>query len=126
MSKRPSTPTRISGDVASLAALIAPVEHRTATEQINHWARIGMQLERNVTAHRRRILEAAAGTRQFADLDPDEREAAHALIDADIAERASTEHFGARHRVVRGERTVALDDDGNLIEIAADGTTRPL
>jgi hypothetical protein len=56
--------------------------------------------QRSGTLTNRRVLAAAAGIGQFSDLDPNERAAAHALIDAGIA--------------------------GLLIEIAPDGSRRRL
>jgi|SRR6056297_4078299 len=125
MAKGGTTPTRISADVFGLAAAVAAVEHRSAAEQVSYWARIGMQFERDATAHHRRIIAAVSGDAQFSDLSGDERNVAHALIDANIARRAASQRFGAVRRR-SGQRTVSLDDDGNLIEIAADGITRRL
>ncbi len=125
MAKGTSTPTRVTADVATVAAAVAPAEHRTFAEQINYWARIGMQIERSGTLTNRRVLAAAAGTGQFSTLDPNERAAAHALIDAGIAGRIADERFGPASRVT-GQRTVSLDDDGLLIEIAPDGSRRRL
>jgi len=125
MAKGASTPMRVNADVAAVAAAVAPEQHRTFAEQINYWARIGMQIERSGTLTNRRVLAAAAGTGQFSALDRDEREAAHALIDADIAGRIADERFGPAARVM-GQRTVSLDDDGLLIEIAPDGSRRHL
>ena len=125
MAKGATTPTRVSADVFGLAVAVAAAEHRSAAEQISYWARIGMQFERDATAHHRRIIDVVSGDAQFSDLSRDERNVAHALIDANVARRAASERFGAARRR-SGERTVSLDDDGNLIEIAADGTTRRL
>ena len=94
-------------------------------EQINYWTRIGMQVERSATASARRIMAVAAGTAQFSTLSTEERSAAHALIDARIAERAATERFGPTARRA-GYATVSVDDEGNLVEIAPDGTRRGL
>ena len=44
----------------------------------------------------------------------------HALVDAAIAERVAGERFGRAGRA-RGQLTVSLDDDGNLVEITPDG-----
>lgn len=125
MAKGASTPTRVTADVAAIAAAVAPAEHRTFAEQINHWARIGMQIERSGTLTNRRVLAAAAGTGQFSILDRNEREAAHALIDAGIAGRIAEDRFGPAARTT-GQSTVSLDDDGLLIEIAPDGSRRRL
>jgi hypothetical protein len=125
MSKPASTSTRVAGDVVAVAAAVAPGEHRTIAEQINYWARIGMQVERSGTVVTRRVLAVAAGEAQFSTLDPDERHTAHALIDAQIAGRAAAERFGPAARAA-GHTTVSLDDDGNLIEISPEATTRRL
>lgn len=123
MAKGTSTPTRVNADVAAAAASVAPAEHRTVAEQINHWARIGMQVERSTSVAGRRVLAAAAGEAQFSTLTAEERAMAHATIDAAIAERVATERFGPAARKA-GQVTVSIDDDGNLIEIAPDGSRR--
>ena len=123
MAKGISAPTRVTADVAANAAAVAAAENRTIAEQINHWARIGMQVERATSVATRRVLAVAAGEVQFATLDDDERTLAHATVDARIAERAARERFGPAARKA-GEITVALDDDGRLVEIAPDGTRR--
>ena len=126
MAKTTSTPTRVAGDIAATASAVAPAENRSVAEQISHWARIGMQVERAGSVGNRRILAAAVGRAQFSSLtDDDERTAAHALADARIAELAAAQSFGAAARA-DGHWAVSLDDDGNLIEIAADGSRRPL
>jgi len=123
--KPASTSTRVAGDVVAIASAVAPGEHRTIAEQINHWARIGMQVERSGTIATRSVLAVAAGEAQFSVLAPGERETAHALIDAQIAERSAGQRFGPAARAA-GHTTVSLDDDGNLVEINAEGTTRRL
>ena len=125
MSKTPSTPTRVAADVASIAIAVAPTENRTFTEQVNHWARIGMQVERSGSLTNRRVLAAANGGEQFSALEGPERVAAHSLVDARITGRSAKERFGAAARVA-GQRTVSVDDDGQLVEIAPDGTRRRL
>ena len=125
MGKAASSPTRISGDVAAAAAAVAPGEHRSAAEQINYWTRIGMQVERSGTITNRRVLAVVAGEQQFSELRPQDQMAAHALIDARIAESAARQSFGAAARTA-GQTTVSLDDDGNLIEVSPDGSRRQL
>lgn len=125
MAKGASTPTRVTADVAAAAASVAPTENRTVTEQINYWARIGMQVERSTSVAHRRMLAVVAGDAQFSTLTPEERTVAHATIDARIAERAAKERFGPAARKA-GRVTVSIDEEGNLIEIAPDGTRRRL
>lgn len=125
MGKGTTTPTRVTADVAATAAAVAPGEHRTVTEQINYWARLGMQIERSTSAGSRRVLAAVTGEAQFAGLTPEDRTVAHAMVDARIAERVTKERFGAAARKA-GQVTVSIDDDGTLVEIAPDGSRRPL
>jgi hypothetical protein len=125
MGKRSSTPTRVTADIAATAASVAPTENRTMTEQINYWVRIGMQVERSTSVAHRRVLAVVAGDAQFSTLTQEERTVAHATIDARIAERAAEERFGPAARKA-GKVTVSIDHDGNLIEIAPDGSRRTL
>lgn len=125
MGKGASTPTRVNVDLAENAASVAAIENRTATEQINYWARIGMQVERATSAASRRILAVVTGDSQFAELDVADRTVAHATIDARMAERIAAAKFGTDARRA-GQVTVAIDDDGNLIEIAPGGQRRSL
>jgi hypothetical protein len=125
MAKTPSTPTRVAEDVATTAKAVALAENRSAAEQISHWARIGMQVERSGSVANRRVLAVAAGQAQFSSLTDDERVAAHAMVDARISELAAAQSFGAAARD-EGYSTVSLDEDGNLIEIGADGSRRRL
>jgi ParD-like antitoxin of type II bacterial toxin-antitoxin system len=123
--KKASIPTRVAADLATSAASVAPTENRTVTEQINYWARIGMQVERSGSLATRRLLAVAVGDVQFATLNSAERTTAHALIDAQIAMRLAQQRFGLDSRAA-GQTTVSLDDDGNLIEIAPNGDRRRL
>jgi hypothetical protein len=125
MAKGASTPTRVTSDIAAAAASVAPAEQRTIAEQINYWARLGMQVERSASAVGRRVLAVVAGEAQFSTLDPEDRTVAHATIDARMAARTAETRFGPAARAA-GQVTVSIDDDGTLVEIAADGTRRPL
>lgn len=125
MAKSSSSPTRVMADVAATAASVAATEHRTATEQINYWARIGMQVERAASVSNRRLLAVIAGDDQFSALTPEESSVAHATIDARMAERAAKRQFGRDARRA-GRATVSIDDDGNLIRIDPDGSRHVL
>lgn len=125
MGKASAVPTRVAADVATTAKAVAPAENRSAAEQISHWARIGMQVERSGSLANRRVLAVAAGREQFSALTGEERVAAHALVDARISELAAAQSFGATTRD-EGYPTVSLDEDGNLVEIGPDGSRRPL
>jgi hypothetical protein len=125
VAKTASTPTRVAGDIAATASAVAAAENRSVAEQISHWARIGMLVDRSGSVANRRILAVVSGQDQFSSLGRDDRATAHALVDARIAELAVSQSFGPAARA-EGQTTVSVDDDGNLIEIAPDGTRRPL
>jgi hypothetical protein len=125
MARTASTPTRVNADIAAIAAAVAPSEHRTVTEQINYWARLGMQVERSASSAGRQVLAVASGDAQFATLTPEDRTVAHATVDARMAARVATARFGPAARAA-GEVTVSIDDDGTLVEIAPGGSRRPL
>lgn len=125
MVKGTSMPMRVTADIAATAVRVAPAENRTATEQVNYWARIGMQVERSTSLEGRRLRAVIAGDAPFSSLAPEERTIAHATIDARIAERVAEQRFGAAARKA-GQVTVSIDDDGTLVEIAEDGSRRPL
>ena len=120
-----SAPTRVTADIAATAASVASSENRTVAEQINYWARIGMQVERSTSVDGRRVRAVIAGEEQFSMLSAQERTVAHAMIDAAMAARVAEQRFGLTARKA-GQVTVSIDDDGTLIEIAPDGTRRPL
>ncbi|MEX0835850.1 MAG: hypothetical protein WD010_07145 [Nitriliruptor sp.] len=125
MAKAPSTPTRVASDIAATATAVASAENRSVAEQVNHWARIGMLVDRSGSVGNRRLLAVVSGQDQFSSLGRDERVAAHALVDARIAELAAAQSFGASARA-DGQTTVSVDDEGTLTEIAPDGSRRPL
>jgi RNA polymerase sigma factor (sigma-70 family) len=122
LAKVASTPTRVAADVAATAAGVAALENRSVAEQISHWVRLGMQVERSASASSRQVVAVVSGQEQFSTLSAADRIVAHATIDARIAERAAAEQFGDAARRA-GRVTVSIDDDGNLIEIAADGAS---
>lgn len=125
MAKAGSTPTRVSADVFDAATAVASEEHRSAAEQVNHWARLGMQLERSSTVAFRMVREVAAGRAQFSALAGPDRQFAHALVDTAISDRVASSRFGPAERR-EGKRTVSIDEHGTLIEIGPDGAIRTL
>lgn len=125
MATRESSPKRMRADIVHAAKRVARAEHRTETEQINYWASLGMHLERSLSAPGRRVLAVVTGEAQFSTLDPDERRHAHAAIDAAISERIERSAFGDL-ALADGHPIVCLDDDGLLVEVAPDGSSRHL
>jgi hypothetical protein len=90
---------------------------RTATQQIELWARAGMLLERK--AH---LGHPGDSDR---DVAPSADQAANAVLDAAISTDAQATSFAAR-LAARGSAVVVLDEEGRVVRLHPDGTTGPL
>jgi hypothetical protein len=95
LAKSRSIPAVVASDVAANAASVAPAHSRSVAEQISHWARIGMHIERAGSVATHRVREVDEGREQFSTLGGDERTVAHAMVDARISELAAAQSFGA-------------------------------
>src|SRR5579862_4460226 len=108
-------PTRFAIDLLESAAVEGRRESRSTKQQLDHWARVGRSVSMHQTAARRRVEAALAGELAFADLTEAERLVANAELDASIQAEAEHTSFGDR-LAGEGVTTVALDEDGALIE----------
>lgn len=117
--------TRVATDLLAAAEVEARRESRSAREQLDHWARVGMHLSTRSTAARRRIERAIEGDLDFEELTDDEREIANAELSVNIS-RAANEMSFADRLAAEGVTTVVADAEGNLIERRPDGTTTAL
>ena len=116
-------PTRFATDLLESAAVEGRRESRSAKQQLDHWARVGRSVSMHQTAARRRVEAALSGELRFADLTDAERLVANAELDASIQADAELVSFGDR-LAGEGVTTVALDDDGALVEYRPDGSRR--
>lgn len=116
---------RIDAELFEAAADEGRREHRSARQQLEHWARLGREVSALGTAARRRIDEAVRGEAPLSQLAPDERLVANVALDLAIWERAATTPFGRAH-LEDGMTAVALDDDGVLAERHPGGSARRL
>jgi len=114
-------PTRFATDLLESAAVEGKRESRSAKQQLDHWARVGRSVSMHQTAARRRVEAALADELPFADLTESERIVANAELDASIQGQAASLSFGD-HLAGEGVTTVALDDDGSLVEYRPDGS----
>ncbi len=114
-------PTRFATDLLDSAAVEGRRESRSAKQQLDHWARVGRSVSMHQTAARRRVEAALGGELPFADLTESERIVANAELDASIQAQAESMSFG-EHLAGEGVTTVALDDDGALVEYRPDGS----
>ena len=115
-------PTRIAPDVYAAAQHVAVRESRSTAEQVNHWARLGQSVALHQGSSRRRIEAVLTGTLSMSVLRPDEREIVNAELNAAVTATAQSTPLG-RAVSADGVTTVALDDQGRLVEYRPDGTS---
>ena len=78
-----NAPTRIDDDLFAAAKAAGAALSRSAAQQVNHWARIGRQLEASGSVSQRDIARVLAGTHSYDRLDP----LAQAVVRAEWDER---------------------------------------
>jgi ParD-like antitoxin of type II bacterial toxin-antitoxin system len=112
---------RLPVDLIEAAESEAVSQHRSASKQLEHWARFGMLFDHQSTDSLRRIHRVVAGEALFTGLSDDERLVAHATIDANISASANSISFADR-LAARGVTTVSMNADGQMVRRQPDGT----
>ena len=109
-----SAPTRIDEDVFAAAKVAAIANSRSATQQINHWARIGRALEASGTIRTRDIAKVLAGKASYDGLNQHEQ----AVVRAEWDERMDAAREGldlAAEFVAEGTTWVESTSKGTAI-----------
>jgi hypothetical protein len=109
-----TSPARIDDDLFASAKVVADVSSRSAAQQVNHWARIGRELEASGTVSVREIAEVLAGARSYDELGPKEQ----AVVRAEWAERIDARRESLDLATVfagSGQAWSELDADGNVV-----------
>jgi hypothetical protein len=119
-------PTRVAADLMESAAVEGARQSRSAKQQLDHWARVGRAVSATQSAARQRVEAALAGTLPLSELTVEEGITFNAEVGARLQGRLRTTDLGAVLRASTGIATVAIDDDGRLIEHRPDGTSAPL
>ncbi|HEX8093805.1 TA system antitoxin ParD family protein [Jatrophihabitans sp.] len=117
--------TRFAADLFDAAAAEGARQSRSAKQQLDHWARVGRAVTSYESAARHRVEAALAGELPLAALTAEEGVAFNAEVAAAIEENLAVTHYGAA-LAAEGITTVALDDDGRLVQHHPDGTTTVL
>lgn len=118
-----SAPTRIDEDVTSAAKVAAELFSRSTAQQVNHWARIGRELESSASISQRDIAEVLAGRASYDELSAREQ----AVVRAEWSERmtALRENLDlAAEFTAAGESWTEADADGGPVKRSA-ATARP-
>ncbi len=118
-------PTRFAADLLDSAAVEGPRQSRSAKQQLDHWTRVGRAVSMHQSAARNRVEAVLAGALPLSVLGPEERLVANAELDAAVQQDAQSTSYGAR-LAAEGLTTVALDDDGRLVEYRPDGSHAPV
>ncbi|ATA28574.1 hypothetical protein MLM_2138 [Mycobacterium lepraemurium] len=113
--------TRVASDLMDSAAAEGARQSRSAKQQLDHWARVGRAVSSQHTASRRRVEAALAGRLSTAELTLEEGVVFNAEISAAIDESLARTNYGAT-LAGQGVNTVALNDDGEIVEHRPDGT----
>ena len=117
--------TRVAADLFDAAAAEGARQSRSAKQQLDHWARVGKSVSTQHTASRRRVEAALAGRLDIAFLNTEEGVVFNAEIAAALEENLANANYGA-DLAAQGITTVALDENGQIVEYMPDGSTTVL
>lgn len=116
-----ATPTRIEAELYDAAKAVGPGMSRSAAQQINHWARIGRELEAAEGVSQRDIARVLAGRDSYDSLNAHEQ----ALVRAEWEERMTETRKGLDFEaefLADGESWVDADTEGRTVVHDAFGT----
>ena len=114
--------TRVAADLLDSAAVEGARQSRSAKQQLDHWARVGRAVSSQQTAARRRVESALAGDLELRELSVEEGVVFNAEIAAAVQEKLAESHYG-KLLAERGITTVALSEEGEIVEHRPDGTS---
>lgn len=114
--------TRVAADLMDSAASEGARQSRSAKQQLDHWARVGRAVSSQHSVARRKVEAALAGDVHLRDVTDEEGVVFNAEISAAIQERLASADYGAV-LAAREITTVALDEDGEIVQYAPDGSS---
>ena len=114
--------TRVAADLMDSAAAEGARQSRSAKQQLDHWARVGRDVSSQQTAARRRVEAALNGELELRELSNEEGTVFNAEIAAAIQENLAESNYGEL-LAERGITTVALDENGDIVEHRPDGSS---
>lgn len=107
-------PTRIDRELFESAKTAGEIHSRSAAQQLDHWARLGRELETSSAVTHSAIARVLAGQASYDEL-PDQAQAiARASWDEQIADRVAALDFEERLRAA-GEPWPEADAEGNVV-----------
>jgi hypothetical protein len=118
-----TAPTRIDEDVATAAKAAGELLSRSAAQQVNHWARIGRELEASKSVSQREVAQVLAGRSSYDALNVREQ----AVVRAEWNERMTALREGldlAAEFSAAGQDWVEADKDGKVVERSSQQAAR--
>jgi hypothetical protein len=118
-----TAPTRIDEDVATAAKAVGELLSRSAAQQVNHWARVGRELEASKTVSHQDIAQVLGGRTSYDALNVREQ----AIVRAEWGERMTALRATldlAAEFTAAGQGWVEADDQGNVVERSPDAAAR--
>lgn len=109
-----SIPTRIDHHLYAAAQAVAARHHRSAAQQIAHWAEIGRALEESPTVNLRAVERVLQGQAAYDDLGEREQAIVRATWDVEVDRRVEGLDLAQEFRAA-GTPWVEADDEGHLI-----------
>jgi hypothetical protein len=106
---------RVAADLMDSAAAEGARQSRSAEQQLEHWARVGRAVSSQQTAARRRVEAALTGELELRELSVEEGVVFNAEIAAAVQEGLAWTNYRAL-LAERGVTTVALDENGEIVE----------
>lgn len=110
-----SAPTRIDEDLFAAAKSAGELLSRSAAQQINHWARIGRELEASQAVSARDIGDVLAGRAAYDDLSAREQAVVRAEWDERMTELRTGLNFEDEFSAA-GDTWSEADADGRAVE----------
>lgn len=107
-------PTRIENDLYAAAKAAGAVMSRSAAQQINHWARVGRELEAAEDISHREIEAVLAGRNSYDTINAREQAVVRAEWDERIAAAAAALNLEAEF-ISADETWVEADAEGNTV-----------
>jgi len=113
--------TRFSSELVDAAAAEGQREHRSARQQLEHWARVGREVSNQRQVARQRVEAALAGRIPLSVLSAEEGAVFNAEIAATLEESIATGNHVA-DRAVQERATISLDEHGRVVKYLPDGS----
>lgn len=107
-------PTRIDGDLFEAAKTAGQVHSRSAAQQLDHWARLGRELESSPAVTHDAIERVLTGRAAYDEVDDRAQAVVRAAWDQDIAARIAALSF-TEELEATGLPWAEADADGEIV-----------